>query len=70
MIYSANANPYRRMAKALKTSCVAPNLLNREFEAHGPRAVLLTGITYISNGRAPRCYLSAIIGHVSAKTTL
>lgn len=29
------ANPYRRMAKALRTNNVAPNLLNREFEAHG-----------------------------------
>ena len=54
-------NPYRRMAKAIKTSYVAPNLLNREFETHGLRAVLLTDITYISNGKAPRCYLSAII---------
>ncbi len=41
------ANPYRRMAKALRTSNVAPNLLNREFEAHGARAVLLTDITYM-----------------------
>lgn len=40
----------------IKTSYVAPNLLNREFECHGPRAILLTGITYISNGTAPRCY--------------
>ena len=40
-------NPYRRMAKALRTSNVAPNLLNREFEAHGARAVLLTDITYM-----------------------
>lgn len=55
------ANPYRRMAKALKTSYVAPNLLNREFEDHGPRTVLLTDITYIMNGKAPRRYLSAII---------
>lgn len=55
------ANPYRRMAKALKTSHVAPNLLNREFETHGPRAVLLTDITYIINGKAPRCYMSTII---------
>ncbi len=54
-------NPYRRMAKALKTSYVAPNLLNREFETRGPRAVLLTDITYSSNGKVPRCYLSAII---------
>ena len=55
------ANPYRRMAKALKTSNYAPNLLNREFETHGPRAVLLTDITYIINGKAPRCYMSTII---------
>lgn len=41
------ANPYRRMAKALRTSNVAANLLNREFEAHGARAVLLTDITYM-----------------------
>lgn len=41
------ANPYRRMAKALRTSNVADNLLNREFESHGPRTVLLTDITYI-----------------------
>ncbi|HWQ88464.1 MAG TPA: IS3 family transposase [Desulfitobacteriaceae bacterium] len=51
------ANPYRRMAKALKTSNVAPNLLNREFKTHGPRAVLLTDITCIINGKAPRCYI-------------
>ena len=49
------------MAKALRTSNVAPNLLNREFETHGPRAVLLTDITYIINGKAPRCYMSTII---------
>jgi putative transposase len=55
------ANPYRRMAKALRTSNVAPNLLNREFETRGPRAVLLTDITYIINGIAPRCYMSTII---------
>ena len=41
------ANPYRRMAKALRTNNVASNLLNREFEAHGARKVLLTDITYI-----------------------
>ena len=55
------ANPYRRMAKALKTNNVAQNLLNREFKVHGPRTVLLTDITYIINGRAPRCYMSTII---------
>lgn len=54
------ANPYRRMAKALKTNQVAPNLLNREFEAHGARAVLLTDITYMRflNGFL---YLSTIL---------
>lgn len=41
------ANPYRRMAKALKTDAVADNLLKREFREHGPRKVLLTDITYI-----------------------
>lgn len=55
------ANPYRRMAKALATSNVAENVLNREFETQGPRKVLLTDITYIINGKAPRCYMSAII---------
>lgn len=55
------ANPYRRMAKALATNNVADNVLNREFEAHGPRKVLLTDITYIMGGKAPRCYMSTII---------
>lgn len=41
------ANPYRRMAQAVKNNYVADNILNREFEAHGARAVLLTDITYI-----------------------
>ena len=53
------ANPYRRMAKAIRTNAVAPNILNREFKKHGPRKVLLTDITYI-----PCCgvffYLSVI----------
>ena len=54
------ANPYRRMAKALKTSNVAENLLMREFEAYGPRVVLLTDITYIPyNGVF--AYLSVIL---------
>ena len=55
------ANPYRRMAKAMATAYVAPNLLKREFETQGPRKVLLTDITYIINGKAPRCYMSTII---------
>lgn len=55
------ANPYRRAAKALQTDNVAPNLLNREFEEHGPRSVLLTDITYIINNKAPRFYMVTII---------
>ena len=54
------ANPYRRMAKALKTSNVAGNLLNREFEAHGAREVLLTDITYVPY-HGIFCYLSTIL---------
>lgn len=54
------ANPYRRMAKALRSNNVADNLLNREFFSHGARMVLLTDITYIPyNGEF--CYLSTIL---------
>jgi len=54
------ANPYRRMAKAIKTNNVADNLLNRKFTEYGPRKVLLTGITYIPyNGTF--AYLSTIL---------
>ena len=54
------ANPYRRMAKALKTSNAAENLLQREFECCGPRMVLLTDITYLPyNGTF--AYLSSIL---------
>ena len=54
------ANPYRRMAKALKTNAVAPNLVNRQFKSYGPRQILLTDITYIRLSNA-FCYLSVII---------
>lgn len=54
------ANPYRRMAKAIKTNNVADNLLKREFTSYGPRMVLLTDITYVPyNGVF--CYLSTIL---------
>ena len=39
------SNPYRRMARALKTDAVAPNHVDRKFRSHGPRKVLLTDIT-------------------------
>lgn len=50
------ANLYRRIAKAIRTNTVADNLLNREFEKHGPRKVLLTDITYIPH-HGVFCYL-------------
>ena len=54
------ANPYRRMAKAIKTNSVADNLVKREFKKYGPRRILLTDITYVPfDGRF--CYLSTII---------
>jgi len=54
------ANPYRRMAKALKSNQIAANILNREFTQHGARQVLLTDITYLPyNGKF--CYLSTIL---------
>jgi transposase InsO family protein len=40
-------NPYRMQAKRLQENRIAPNILNRQFKAHGPRSVLLTDITYI-----------------------
>jgi transposase InsO family protein len=55
------ANPYRRMAKAMRTSHVAPNLLNRQFRVFGPRKVLLTDITYLFYGKGEKCYLSVIM---------
>lgn len=53
-------NPYKQMAKAIKTNHVADNLLHREFECYGPRMVLLTDITYLPyNGVF--AYLSTIL---------
>ena len=54
------ANPYRRMAAALKTSNYADNLIKREFEQHGPRMILLTDITYLPYNDT-FAYLSTII---------
>ena len=54
------ANPYRRMAKAMKTSHVAKNEINRQFRSYAPRKALLTDITYLFYGSGV-CYLSPII---------
>lgn len=54
------ANPYRRMARAMQTGRQARNVLNRAFKEFGPRAVLLTDITYLPyNGTF--AYLSTIL---------
>lgn len=54
------ANPYRRMAKAMKTSNVSENLVNREFQKHGPGMILLTDITYLFYNHGNKAYLSVI----------
>ena len=53
------ANPYRRMARALATNTVVPNVVNRDFRRK-PRKVLLTDITYLFFYN-DRCYLSTIL---------
>ncbi len=53
------ANPYRRMVKALKTNIIADNIVNREFD-RGVRKVLLTDITYLFYAEGA-CYLSTIL---------
>lgn len=53
------ANPYRRMAKALATNNVAPNIVERNFRQKA-RKVLLTDITYLFFGK-DKCYLSTIL---------
>lgn len=57
-------NPYRQMAKVMKTNSVFPNVVNRAFQKGGPRHVLLTDITYLffANGK---CYLSTILDAVT-----
>ena len=52
-------NPYRQMAKAMKTSNYAPNIVNRNF-CQWPGKVLLTDITYLFFGKE-KCYLSTIL---------
>ena len=54
------ANPYRRMAKALKTYAVSDNLVQREFSEHGAGKILLTDITYLFYNHRCKAYLSVI----------
>lgn len=54
------ANPYRRMAKAMKTSNIAENLVNRQFKQK-PRLIILTDITYLFYGKKKeKAYLSVM----------
>lgn len=53
-------NPYRQMARRMRTNAVADNHVKREFKLHGVRAVLLTDITYIPF-RKSFLYLSVIL---------
>lgn len=54
------ANPYKRMAKALKTAHIAPNKLERKFKEGNPNQNLLTDITYLTYDLNQRAYLSGI----------
>lgn len=53
-------NPYRKMIRAIKTSHVSDNIVDRKFTERGARQVLLTDITYIKY-RNNMCYLSTIL---------
>ena len=53
-------NPYKQMAKAIKTNTLFQNQVNREFLKGGVRKVLLTDITYIFYDGGV-CYLSTIL---------
>ena len=54
------ANPYRQMAQATRTSHVAKNEIQRQFRKYAPRKALLTDITYLFY-RNGVCYLSPIL---------
>lgn len=54
------ANPYRRMAKAIKTDSVAENVVNREFREHGAGKIILTDITYLFYNHGDKAYLSVM----------
>ena len=53
-------NPYKKMLKAMQSSHVAKNIVNRNFHK-APRKVLLTDITYMFYKGHNCCYLSTII---------
>lgn len=53
-------NPYKKMARDMKTNYVAKNIVDRHFLDYGARKVLLTDITYLFH-RNGVCYLSTIL---------
>jgi len=55
------ANPFRRMMRALDECAAAPNEVNREFAIHGPRKILLTDITYLKRTDGLFSYLCTFI---------
>lgn len=52
--------PHRKMMRAALEQSIKPNYVKREFKAYGPRAILLTDISYILYGRGKVAYLSTI----------
>lgn len=54
------ANPHKQMAKAIQEHSTQPNHVKRKFRAYGPRAILLTDISYCLYGRGKVAYLSTI----------
>lgn len=53
-------NPYRKMARNMKTTNTFPNIVQRNFQREEPRKVLLTDITYLFF-KTGKCYLSTIL---------
>ena len=54
-------NPYKQMAREMRTNNVSPNVVHREFLLHGARKILLTDITYLFYRGGNCCYLSTIL---------
>ncbi len=56
-----HTNPYKQLARDMRTNTVAPNIVKREFLLHGARKILLTDITYLFYRGGNCCYLSTIL---------
>lgn len=54
------ANPMKRIARAIRTSHVAPNKLERKFKEGLPGEILLTDISYMTYDMNKRVYFSTI----------